>query len=87
MTPAVTVYSKPDCVQCDRTKMNLDRHEVEHTTVDITTDQDAYDYVSSLGYKAAPVVVVVEEENEVIWSGYRPDMIREYILNARKVQS
>ena len=84
MTPAVTVYSKPDCHQCDRTKMNLDRHGVEHTTVDITTDQDAYDYVSSLGYKAAPVVVVNNGTDDTHWYGYRPDMIRQYILNRGK---
>lgn len=85
MTPAVTVYSKPHCVQCDRTKMNLDRHQVPYTTVDITTDQDAYDYVSQIGYKAAPVVVVSNGENDdTHWYGYRPDMIRLYILNGGK---
>lgn len=85
MTPAVTVYSKPDCFQCDLTKKNLDRNEVPYTAVDITADQDAYDYVSGIGYKAAPVVVVNNGSNEdTHWYGYRPDMIREFILNGDK---
>lgn len=85
MTPAVTVYSKPQCVQCDRTKSRLDREGVDYTSVDITTDQDAYDYVSQIGYQAAPVVVVNNGEDEdTHWYGYRPDMIRQYILNGGK---
>ena len=39
--------------------------------VDITKDEKAYELVSSLGYKEAPIVV----NGEMHWSGFRPDKI------------
>jgi len=61
----------PDCPQCNATKKYLDRDNVEYSTVDISTDEEAYALVSSLGYKAAPVVVA----GDAHWSGFRPDKI------------
>ena len=73
---ALTVYSKPACVQCDATYRALSREGLsagEHyTVVDLTEDPGAYAYVMSLGYLQVPVVVVGDEH----WSGYRPDRIR-----------
>ncbi|KLI04139.1 glutaredoxin [Mycolicibacterium conceptionense] len=40
--------------------------------VDITLDGEARDYVMSLGYLQAPVVVAGDEH----WSGFRPDRIK-----------
>lgn len=66
----VTVYSKPNCIQCNMTYRFLDKHEIPFESVDITTDRDAYEYVvSDLGYLAAPVVKVSDEEH---WSGFQP---------------
>jgi glutaredoxin-like protein NrdH len=67
----VTVYTMPDCPQCNATKKYLDRDNIEYLTVDISTDEEAYALVSSLGYKAAPVVVA----GDAHWSGFRPDKI------------
>jgi len=61
----------PDCPQCNATKKYLDRDNIEYSTVDISTDEEAYALVSSLGYKAAPVVVA----GDAHWSGFRPDKI------------
>ena len=74
MTAAVTVYTKPSCVQCDMTHKLLDRLGIEHTTVDVTTDPDAHAYVTGLGYQAAPVVVVNDGERH--WGGFSPDKLR-----------
>lgn len=82
--PAVTVYRKPDCVACDRTKLKLDKAGVEYTTVDITTDTGAYKYVTEeLGFTAAPVVYVDPGADSAwaSWSGYRPDLIKTHITN------
>jgi len=46
----VTVYTKPDCPPCNATKKYLTRDNVAFTEVDITTDEDAYKLVKSLGY-------------------------------------
>ena len=64
-----TVYTRPGCPQCDATRRQLDKNGVTYTTVDLTTDADALDYVRALGHLQAPVVVTDTEH----WSGYRPD--------------
>lgn len=71
MTP-VTVYSKPNCVQCKATYRHLDKAGVPYASVDITEDTDARDYVLSLGHLTAPVVVTATGTH---WSGYVPDAI------------
>ena len=67
----ITVYSKPNCVQCTATYRALDKLGYEYDVVDISQDADARDYVMSLGHLQAPVVVV----GDTNWSGYRPDQI------------
>ena len=67
----ITVYAKPSCVQCTATYKALAKAGLSYDTVDITTDSEALDYVMSLGYLQAPVVVTDDEH----WSGFRPDKI------------
>ncbi|GAB36513.1 glutaredoxin-like protein NrdH [Gordonia otitidis] len=69
---AITVYTKPACVQCNATYKALDKQGIEYEVVDITQDADARDYVMALGYLQAPVVVADEEH----WSGFRLDRIK-----------
>lgn len=69
---AIALYTKPDCTQCVATKRRLDKRGLTYTTVDITEDPDAYEFVLDLGHKAAPVVVL---DNGTSWSGMRPDLI------------
>ena len=74
---AVTVYTKPACVQCTATKKALDRAGVDYETVDISMDADARDYVMALGHLQAPVVAQDEH-----WSGFRPDRIKGLVASA-----
>lgn len=69
---AITVYTKPACVQCNATHKALDKSGVEYQKVDISVDSEAREYVMSLGYLQAPVVVAGDEH----WSGFRPDRIK-----------
>ena len=79
MTTTVTVYTKPTCVQCTATKKALDKAGVlGYRLVDITEDPDARDFVMSLGYTSAPVVVAGNEH----WSGFRPDRIKAVVNQA-----
>ncbi|MBT2270664.1 glutaredoxin-like protein NrdH [Rhodococcus qingshengii] len=68
---AITVYTKPACVQCNATYRALDKAGIEYAVIDITENAQARDYVMSLGYLQAPVVVAGENH----WSGFRPDEI------------
>lgn len=67
----ITVYSKPSCVQCTATLRALDNAGLSYEVVDITQDDDARDYVMSLGHLQAPVVVADGRH----WSGYRPEQL------------
>lgn len=73
MTMAITVYTKPACVQCNATYRALDKAGIEYDVIDITENAQARDYVMSLGYLQAPPVVVAGENH---WSGFRPDEIK-----------
>lgn len=75
----VTVYTKPDCVQCEQTKKLLakDVPHAEVKLVDLTQDPEAKAYVETLGYRSAPAVQW--EADGVVgghWAGFRPDHIR-----------
>lgn len=78
MSGAVTVYTKPACVQCNATYKALDKQGIAYKKVDITMDSEARDYVIALGYLQAPVVVAGDDH----WSGFRPDRIKGLINRA-----
>ena len=64
----VTVYTKPNCVQCDATKRTLDKLGVAYKTIDATTDDAVYNMLVEKGFKAMPVVNADDEW----WSGFNP---------------
>jgi len=68
----IIVYTKPACVQCNATYKALDKAGIAYEKVDISTDDEAREYVLALGYLQAPVVVTGSEH----WSGFRPDRIK-----------
>lgn len=71
----ITVYTKPNCVQCKATYRFLDKNNLKYSVVDITEDPEAFEYVVSLGYSQAPVVVAGLQH----WSGFRPDKIEKIV--------
>ena len=71
----VTVYGKPNCVQCNFTKQYLDNDGIEYREVDITQDEDAYRELKMSGYQSVPVVAVGTLDNS--WAGFRPDRLAE----------
>jgi glutaredoxin-like protein NrdH len=71
----VTVYSTPNCVQCRMTYVALDKAGIGYTVVDVATNDNAREYViDDLGYSAAPVVVV-DQDPDNHWSGFRREKI------------
>ena len=69
---SITVYTKPACVQCNATYKALDKQGLDYQVGDISTDAAARDYVMSLGYLQAPVVMAGDDH----WRGFRPDRIK-----------
>ena len=68
---AITVYTKPSCVQCTATYRALDNKGIAYDVLDLSEDENALEAVKALGYLQAPVVITDEEH----WSGFRPDKI------------
>jgi len=69
---AITVYTKPNCVQCNATFKALDKADISYEKIDISEDTEARDYVMALGYLQAPVVIAGDDH----WAGFRPDRIK-----------
>lgn len=70
----ITVYSKPFCSQCERTKNMLNLKRIPYVEVDVTEDQAAYDKVKDFwGFNQVPVV----DTGDDVWSGFRPERIEQ----------
>lgn len=70
---AITVYTKPSCVQCNATYRALENRGLEYEIFDLSVDEKALETVKELGYLQAPVVITDTDS----WSGFRPDKIEE----------
>ena len=73
---SVTVYSTgPSCIRCTLTCRCLQSAGIQFHVIDVTAEPIALQFVTEeLGYSEAPVVVV-DEEPQHHWSGFRPDLI------------
>lgn len=68
----VTVYTVPNCTQCNFTKKFLEDNGIPFNTVDLTEDAEAHEKVKSLGFQKAPVVIAKGVEP---FFGFRPDIL------------
>lgn len=68
---SVTVYSKPNCQQCNFTKKYLDEMGTPYNEVDITKDEEALEQLRHHGYLGVPVVAINSLDDS--WGGFRPD--------------
>ena len=67
----ITVYTRDNCVQCNRTKAALKKRDLEYEEIDI--DEETADSFREQGYQSLPIVVAYGE----VWAGFRPDKIKE----------
>lgn len=69
----VTVFTKPQCQQCEATKRRLNERGITFETVDLSENPETLAQLVHAGYRQAPVVITPDAS----WSGYRPDLIDE----------
>jgi len=96
-TSAYTVYTKPGCPACDRTKDYFDSKGITYEAVgityeavgityeavDITEVPAALEYITAeLGYSQAPVVVNNSDDQDH-WSGLRRDKLVQAAMNQK----
>jgi glutaredoxin-like protein NrdH len=72
---AITVYTKPSCVQCTATYRALDNKGIEYEVLDVTADDAALETVKALGYLQAPVVIADDDHwtRSPAWPPASPD--------------
>lgn len=63
----ITVYSNPNCVQCEQTKRYLSLNGIEFESKMIQDSPEVMPLIEEKGYKSAPVVVTPTDS----WSGFR----------------
>jgi glutaredoxin-like protein NrdH len=71
----VTVYSKPDCVQCKYTIKHLEKltsKGVRYKVIDVTQDAEARKVVEATGNTTLPYVVTEHGS----WHGFKIDSLR-----------
>lgn len=73
----VTVYSKPNCMQCTMTKKYLDDNQIPYTLIDVYENEEALSHIKSLGFQSLPVV---EIEGEEPFFGFRPNRLEGLLL-------
>ena len=66
-TPAIVVWTKPNCVQCTSTKRFLDKHGISYTEYDLTEHPDQAAKFRDAGYATAPIIVT----NTDTWAGFQ----------------
>ena len=69
----ITVYSKPNCMQCNFTKMWLTQNKIPFEVVDIEANPGALELLIHYGWQALPVVAIDDElsNKSKAWSGFQ----------------
>ena len=73
----LTVYSKPRCMQCEMTKIWLNKNKIEFETVDIEANPGAFELLKHYGFTSLPVVAIDDElsDESKVWSGFQIDKL------------
>lgn len=72
--PAVTVYSKPSCVQCNAVYRSLDKAGVVYAVVNVQELPEKLEEFKEAGFLQAPVVVA---EGVETFAGFNPLLVKE----------
>lgn len=74
----ITLYSKPDCVQCDYTAKQLKAKGLPFNKFDVTVDAAARKVVEDTGNRTLPYVVVDHGDGTPpeTWHGFHLEKIR-----------
>lgn len=67
----VTVYSKPNCFQCEGAKKYLQNKGIEYKEINVFEDGEALQMLRDAGYAQMPVVDIDGEKH----TGFRPDIL------------
>ena len=72
----LTVYSKPNCSQCEMTKMWLNRNKIQFESLDVSEYPEKLEEIKLNGFQQLPVVAL-DEHFDNAWSGFNVDRLEE----------
>lgn len=77
----LTVYSRPNCMQCEMTKIYLTKNKIPFETIDIEANPGAFELLKHYGFTSLPVVVIDDEfeDPNKTWMGFQVDRLERLI--------
>lgn len=75
----ITIYSNPNCSQCEQTKRYLTLKGIAFESKMIQDSPEVFPLIEEKGYKTAPVVVTSHDS----WSGFRLDKLSALSVSAQ----
>lgn len=72
----LTVYYKPNCIQCEMTKMWLNQNKIQFESVDVSEHPEKLEEIKLNGFQQLPVVTLDKNFNNA-WAGYNLDRLLE----------
>jgi glutaredoxin-like protein NrdH len=80
----ITLWEKPNCVQCNQTKKEFDKRGIIYQVKRLDRSTKAVDRFLEMGLMAAPIV----ETDDRRWSGFRLEKIKslEYHLKHERMR-
>ena len=72
----LTVYSKPNCIQCEMTKIWLDQNKIQFESVDVSEHPEKLEEIKLNGFQQLQVVAL-DEHFDNAWSGFNVDRLEE----------
>lgn len=71
----ITIYTNPNCAQCDQTKRFLEKNKIKYEARMLADSPEIQPLIEQRGYRVAPIVVTSDDD----WSGFKIDKLNEYV--------
>jgi glutaredoxin-like protein NrdH len=68
----ITVYTNTNCVQCEQTKIWLNKHNIDFDTKMLADSPEIQPLIEERGFASAPIVTA----GNLAWSGFRIDKLK-----------
>ena len=79
----ITLYTKPNCPYCDRSKIWLEKNDIPYATINVLEDESALNFIKEQGHKTVPQLYL--DGNLLVEGGYTgltkqdPEVLKEQI--------
>ena len=70
----LTVYSKPNCIQCEMTKIWLDQNKIQYESVNVYDHPEKLEEIKLIGFQRLPGVALEAHFNNAV-SGFNVDRL------------